>query len=281
MYKINFLIIYKNSNEAAFKLGQTIEKCFRKRNISCLLKEAGESLVIPDVGRIIVLGGDGTILGVARKLNGRKIPIFGINFGTVGYLCATEISDWENAVFKVITGKLEPKKFITLEWQHYRTHNNEPELLDKGLAINDIVISRGILARVVNLRLSVYENCEKELLRGDGIICYSPLGSTAYNLSAGGPVLDSGLEVMGITPICPFLNRIPPMIVNHDNKIEIIFCSKSGVMTIDGQYGRKLKNNDKICIAPLPDSLYLYLEDNIFYKRLASARHDNKATVKL
>lgn len=277
----NFLIVYKNDNEAAFELARNIEKWLQKKNMESVLKEAGESLVIPDIGRIIVLGGDGTILGVARKLNGRKIPVLGINFGTVGFLCTTEISDWENAIYKVITDTLVPRKFMTLEWQHFRINDNGLKLLAKGLAINDIVISRGILARVVNLQLVINKDCEKELLRGDGIICYSPLGSTAYNLSAGGPVLDSGLEVFGITPICPFLSQIPPMVLNQNKKIEIIFCSKSGAMTIDGQYGRKLKYNDKICIAPLPDSLYLYLDDNIFYKRLSVNHKNNKFPVKL
>ena len=145
---------------------------------------------------LISLGGDGTLLGVGRKSAPYGTPILGINLGTLGFLTAEEKNHAEYAIDKVLAGDYKMEKRMMLQ----ATIATDMERIEGILALNDICITRGLLYKI--LEFNIYVNEEYvDTLRADGVIICTPTGSTAYNLSAGGPVLKADAQIIAITPI--------------------------------------------------------------------------------
>lgn len=191
---------------------------------------------------LIVLGGDGTMLGGARLMEPREIPILGVNMGGLGFLTEINFQDVPRALDKVFAGEYHLDKRLMLNVQHRR----KEQTLQTYSALNDIVISKGHLARLITTKVSI-NHAFMTNLRGDGLIVSTPTGSTAYSLSAGGPILDPELGVFVINPICPHTLSHRPFLASSQASITVELTSQTAAMaTIDGQVGAEMLTEDVI-----------------------------------
>ncbi len=196
-----------------------------------------------DVEMIIVLGGDGTLLSVARQVWNKNIPILGVNLGGLGFLTEITLDELYPVLERVVQ-------------DDFTTH--EREVLNAGvirrgkriaefIVLNDAVINKGALARIIDLETTI--NGEYlSTFRSDGLIISTPTGSTAYNLSAGGPIVYPSLHTIIITPICPHTLTIRPIIIPDDVKIRALLKSRDEevTLTLDGQQGFTLEFEDVV-----------------------------------
>ncbi|NLC12263.1 MAG: NAD(+)/NADH kinase [Firmicutes bacterium] len=198
---------------------------------------------IKDVDVILVVGGDGTILRVARETAESAVPILGINLGQKGFLAELEVEHLEESLLKLIEGNYIVKKRMMVKGT---VHRNGKDVCS-FLALNDITVSKGPFSRIV--RLDTYINDDYlESYPGDGIIIASPTGSTGYSLSAGGPIVNPSLEVIIITPICPHLLHHRSVIVDKSDTVSIhVSTDRAEIfLTVDGQEGFKLMDKDVV-----------------------------------
>lgn len=201
------------------------------------------------VEMVVVLGGDGTMLRAARLMAERDIPLVGINLGGLGFI--TEISKEEiyDTLEKILKGDCRKEKRMMLQAQVMRGSKKTADFT----ALNDIVINNGTLARLIDLQ-TIVNGKHVNQFKADGIIAATPTGSTAYSLSAGGPILHPSLRGIIITPICPHMLTNRPIVLSDDVKIEIVLRSKSeGVyLTYDGQEGFSMEKDDVVVVSKSP-----------------------------
>jgi NAD+ kinase len=203
---------------------------------------------------LVVLGGDGTILQVLHALKERSRPIFGINLGTLGFLTCMGAAAWPQAVEAIVRGTYKLSERTLLRAEIVRggatiaTHS----------ALNDAVIGRGEQSQLIRLDVSV-DGATLSEYTADGLIVATPTGSTAYSLSAGGPVLTPDSGVFVVTPICPHVLTMRPVLVSDASCIEIAPAPARGAafLTLDGQASRRLDPGDRIRLTRAPDSLSL------------------------
>ena len=264
-------IIYKYKHETAKKTAYKIKEWLESRGIQVFLKEmpqddsvGEESPLLPtDIERLIVLGGDGTLLGAARKMGIYGIPILGVNLGGLGFLTETSHSELPEMLRLMVENKLDIQERTMLK----TTVKREEREIFSFSVLNDAVINKRTLARIIDLE--VYINKEfLTIFRADGLIISTPTGSTAYNLSAGGPIVHPTVGAFIITPICPFTLSNRPIIVPDSSVIEVKIREKndsSVVLTLDGQVGFDLKYNDKIMLSKSPYVIRLLKPSNRSY----------------
>jgi NAD+ kinase len=188
-----------------------------------------------------VLGGDGTLLGVARKLAGSRIPILGINLGYLGFLSEAEPEDLSASVDRILAGEYCVEKRLMLEAEVIR----QDEVVKKGISLNDIGIAKGSFSRMITCKVKMDETYIGTY-SGDGVIISTPTGSTAYSLSCGGPIVWPGLECILLTPICPHTLASRPMVLPANSTLEIEVAANHNEIgvTIDGQEGFTLESGD-------------------------------------
>lgn len=181
---------------------------------------------------IIVLGGDGTILSVARGINGKlDVPILGINIGNLGFLSSVEFSEIDKAFKKLKDGNYTSEKRMLLTCDF-----SKEKLINESLALNDIVIARGSLSRMI--RFDIYIDGKRYYnYKGDGLIIATPTGSTAYSFSAGGPFVYPTVDAITLTPICAHTTGIQPIVLNSNSNIEVRIKSNNDEINVifDGQ----------------------------------------------
>lgn len=257
-------IIYKRMRPEAAKLAAEIKKWFEKRNITVFCEEnidnSGVSCLynkinIPkSVENIIVLGGDGTFLSVARFIENRSIPIIGINLGGLGFLTEIGAESCFIELQKILSGDFEIEERMRLRVSVTRDGR---EILSHRV-LNDAVINKSALARIVDLRTSI-DGCFLTHYRGDGLIIASPTGSTAYNISAGGPIVFPTAQAIIITPICPFtLTNRPIILPSHVTiRVELAEPASDVTLTCDGQVGCLISPTDQIQITAAATPLRL------------------------
>jgi len=215
-------------------------------------EQLGQKEDTPDL--ILVLGGDGTILNVVGKLQKREVPLLGFNFGHVGFLTELDPDHWKQDLEKVLQGEFSISERLVLNYKLIR----DGEVHQKGSFINDLVVGRGSLARLVDLSLWTGEEPITEL-RADGLIVATPLGSTAYSVAAGGPLISPELDVLELCPVCPFLKDMRPVVLPSSSVITIRVETpyQGGFLTLDGQTGMELKSGDWIVIEKSSKQLQL------------------------
>jgi NAD+ kinase len=191
---------------------------------------------------IIVLGGDGTLLNVARQASCNGVPLFGINMGHLGFLTETEVGDMYSSLERLVAGEYSIEKRMMLE----AYIENDDELTKNFIALNDIVVAKGNFSRLISCSIFINNNYV-DYYSGDGIIVSSPTGSTAYSLSAGGPIVAPDVEVLLVTPVCPHTLHSRSILVSNKDlvKIELGKSNKTDIiLTVDGQNGVKIKPGD-------------------------------------
>jgi NAD+ kinase len=211
---------------------------------------AGESLeaVIRSVDLILVFGGDGTMLRVARQVAGLPVPILGINVGNLGFLTSISPEKLATSLRRILTGQYSFDHRALLEASIQRGPENLVQI-----ALNDFVLSRGASSRLIEVEVSV--NGEPlTRYRCDGFIASSPTGSTAYSLAAGGSIVSPDAEVLTLTPICPHTLSIRPVVVSLDSTVRVQLLSPRGTATLaaDGQQQTELSPGDTVTIRRSP-----------------------------
>ena len=211
---------------------------------------------------VIVLGGDGTMLSAARLVETRCTPILGVNMGGLGFLTEVTVENLYDSLEKVFTQQFFLDNRLRL--QARISHHDSRE--DQGTALNDIVISKGTIGRMIKTHIQVDKQFVT-LLRGDGVIVSSPTGSTAYSMSSGGPILDPSLQALLLTPISPHTLTHRPLLVPSDVSLEIALTNGVEVRAIfDGQIGFVMNQGDSILISASPQQTRLIrFPDRTYY----------------
>jgi len=226
--------------------------------------------IMSEIDFAIILGGDGTIIHSARQLGQYSIPILGINLGSLGFLAEMEESEWQDHLKCVLEGRYEVENRMMLEVKIY----DQGELVDQGIGLNDVVISRTTLSRMVGFSLYVNNEFVNDYF-ADGVILSTPTGSTAYNLSAGGPVLAPHSEMMVMTPICPHSLGSRSIVLSSKDQVKIAFehnrqsWSESLMVTIDGQEGIQINKETQVIISKAEiQTQLIQLKGHNFYRVL-------------
>lgn len=203
---------------------------------------------------LLVLGGDGTMLTAARLAAPRRIPILPINMGSLGFLTSFTLDELYPALEETLAGNSSMSRRVMLQAELVRGDT----VIESESALNDVVIHKGALARMVQLELSINSDfvCR---YRADGLIVSSPTGSTAYSLSAGGPIVHPAVEAFIITPICPHMLTDRPVMVRDYCCVEIKMNgdAESVYLTLDGQRGVPLQPTDIVRVTRAQEPLQL------------------------
>lgn len=193
---------------------------------------------------IVVLGGDGTMLSAARQIEPFGIPILGVNMGGLGFLTETTVDQLYASLEKVFSRQFHLDTRIRLKG----TIARNTEQIARASALNDVVVSKGTVGRMIKTRIWIDKKFVTNL-RGDGVILASPTGSTAYAMSAGGPILDPALEAWIVVPINPHTLTHRPLLVPSSASLEIHLVSSEGAsLSFDGQVGFEMNAGDTITI---------------------------------
>jgi len=203
---------------------------------------------------VIVLGGDGTLLAAARAIAGREIPLFAVNLGGLGFLTTISTSELFPELERTLRGesRIARRRMLSCEIQR------GGEVVSRYVALNDVVITKAHIARMIDLAAYVDAHLVCRY-KADGLIVATPTGSTAYSLSAGGPIIFPSVGAVCITPICPHTLTNRPVIVPDSSVIRVInsAADKDAYLTIDGQVGEPLLRDDCIVCRASPHSLSL------------------------
>ena len=192
---------------------------------------------------LVARGGDGTMIATARLVGGRGTPVLGVNLGTLGYLTEFAAEDVIPALEAVIRGDYEADRRMMLDWRVVR----DGDQVGAGSALNDIVVNKSALARIIDIDCAVGPHYVTTY-RADGLIISTPTGSTAYNLSAGGPIIAPSVEAIAIAPICPHTLTNRPLVLPHYAEIELRINTREQevMLTSDGQTGMPLMSDDRV-----------------------------------
>ena len=247
-------LVLRPGQQKAASLSNEVTKWFAARGIQAWQakqKACGEiswmGHIAPDL--VLVLGGDGTMLGALRAVIGTNIPVLGINLGQVGFLAGVAEKTWQEDLRTALSDGLDLQKCLVLDWQVER----KGEVIEKGQAVNDVVLRYGKIAKLISLQMHI-DREDVGTLRADGLVVATPTGSSGYAFSAGGPLVYPDVDAFILAPICPFLNRMPPLIVGpkHAVWLDVDLDSTGIFLTSDGQEGFPLEPGDRISITKSP-----------------------------
>lgn len=246
------IICKRGKKEPADILAEILPYLEKKGHTVILDEDSGRELGLkgypraemPDlIDAVIVLGGDGTMLSVARLVSNKDIPIMGINLGSLGFITEVNRDEVREAIDRMLGGECSFEERLMLSVAIYR----DGEKTGDYSVLNDIVVNKGALARIIDLEMFV-DHKYVTTYRADGLIVATPTGSTAYSLSAGGPIVFPTLGVVLITPICPHMLANRPIVIGKSSLIEIVLLSESEdvYLTLDGQVGVSLRKGDRV-----------------------------------
>lgn len=211
----------------------------------CPVDQLENEKIAAGVDLILVLGGDGTMIATARMIGDQEVPVLGVNYGGLGYLAEFRIEELYTALESILSGnyRLDRRVMLAVELKRGDASQHFSRVL------NDVVINKSALARIIEIEAYLNRQFVNSF-RADGLIVSTPTGSTAYNLSAGGPVIFPSMNAVVITPICPFTLSNRPIVVPDDAEIELLLKTDNEevALTLDGQVGFPLKVEDRVAI---------------------------------
>lgn len=252
-------IITKKDDSRSGSYATIVSDWLQQRRIAVSMNR-----ITPDLDMLIVLGGDGTLLHIAEEAARHQIPVLGINLGNLGFLTELTENETFKALERILGGKLTVENRLMLKARL----KSKGQLTDSHYALNDVVINKNALDRL--LRLST--KADEEYIttyKADGLIFSSPTGSTAYNLSAGGPLVYPGLATITVTPICPFMLSSRPIILPANKRINTRFDavnhSDQAQIIIDGHPSWEMKDGDELEIETAEQCLQLIVSSSRNY----------------
>lgn len=239
------LVVWLAERDIKLVGGPQIERERIEHQTGCPIDELKDEEIARDVDLILVLGGDGTMIATARMVGDQEIPVLGVNYGGLGYLAEFRIEELYTALESILAGNYRLERRVMLEVE-LRRGEAPPQL---SRVLNDVVINKSALARIIEIEAYLNHQFVNSF-RADGLIVSTPTGSTAYNLSAGGPVIFPSMNAVVITPICPFTLSNRPIVVPDDAEIELLLKTdkEEVALTLDGQVGFPLKVEDRVAI---------------------------------
>ncbi|HET7437582.1 MAG TPA: NAD(+)/NADH kinase [Thermoanaerobaculia bacterium] len=251
-------IAAKITAPAALSYAAQVAAGLRARGVAVIFdedtaREIGDTAISyakPELGQqvevLITFGGDGTLLSVARHAP-EHVPIVGVNMGTLGFLTEIRVEEFPDVLERVLANNFIVEPRVTFNV----TVKRAEEAASKAYRVlNDCAINKSALARIIEMRVSV-AGVFVSTFRGDGLIVATPTGSTAYNLSAGGPIIYPTMGAVVITPICPHMLTNRPIVLPDELDIEIGFSTPDQqdiYLTLDGQEGFEITDGDRICV---------------------------------
>jgi NAD+ kinase len=246
-------IIAKGNKPEAVEVVKELVGWLTDHKVECFVEpEMAQSVSSPSLDKekmplavdmVVVLGGDGTLLAAARTLQKKRVPLLGVNLGGLGFLTEITLAELYPMLEQILRGDYKTDERMLLEVRVWR----KEKVIDEFTVLNDVVINKGALARIIELETSV-DHAYLTTFRADGLIIATPTGSTGYSLSAGGPIVYPSLQSIIITPICPHNLTNRPIIVPKEAAITVTLCSGDAevLLTLDGQVGFKMKFEDKM-----------------------------------
>lgn len=254
-------IVLNSKKHEAFEICGWLLERLAKQGIQVIMpKEYAVAIKRPDlavndeqfrstIDTAISLGGDGTLLGLAHFLGGAEKPILGINLGRLGFLTDVELDVLSDGIERLLAGQYKIENRAMLEAVVVRNG----EEIGRYVALNEVVIAKGAIARLIRLRTCVDDQFVT-MYPADGIIVATATGSTGYSLSAGGPLIHPTLPVLVITPICPHALNVRPLVIGDHQQVKIIVQAGHSeiLVTTDGQSGLCLLPNDTIIVRRAP-----------------------------
>lgn len=246
-------LVVKEGNLAGEAACEQVSQWLRARDVPfSLSRHPAQDIattLLPGADLVLVFAGDGTMVSVARQCIDLGIPVAGVNFGRVGFLAELSEDSWQEALDAVLAGGLIVDERLSLKFSHFR----DGELMHSGEVVNDVVVTRGKVARLISLQLSV--NGDPFLtLRSDGLIFSTPTGSSGYAGSAGGPLMLPTMHAYVVAAICPYLGSFPPLVLEP----ETVFSVRVGegaadvYLTLDGQEAYALEEGDELRVSGVP-----------------------------
>ncbi len=246
-------IISKPKKAEIGELVMPLLEWLRKRELEVFIdKETASTLPTPEkcitrnemasaVDLLVVLGGDGTLLATARVLAGKPVPILAVNLGGLGFLTNVTREELFPTLETVLTGNFKTERRVQIEADIVRAD----EAMATFLALNDVVLNKGAIARILDFEVCV-DGKLVSTYKSDGLIVSTPTGSTAYSLAAGGPVVAPSVQAFIITPICAHTLTDRPLVISDSAKIEVVVKSQreSSYVTVDGQVGIAARSED-------------------------------------
>jgi NAD+ kinase len=264
-------IVAKSRLSAATPHLLEVEAWLGARNIAALIETATAALMPPSptrevadkqalvsrAGLVLVLGGDGTLLSMANCIAqaGRCVPILGVNFGSLGFLTEVTLPELYPALEAALAGRAHVEERLMLR-ATVHSPSAEPQT---GVAVNDVVINKAAPSRLINLSVFVGDEFVTNV-RADGLIIATPTGSTAYNLSAGGPVVEPSVDAMVLTPIAPHTLSNRPVVIPASATVRVkpVIGDRDGAfVTFDGQAGFELRAGDEITVCRAAEPMRL------------------------
>ena len=251
------LVVKRNQPQAA-SLAQKLAQHIRSHNVVALAEsDIASSIGAEPIGReelgekadfVVVLGGDGTLLSVARLTAARGIPVLGVNQGALGFLTQVTVEESQKAIDQVLKGEYEVDRRITLDVVVERS-THDLRRLERFVAVNDAVLNRGPLGRMLQLEV-IANGLPFCTYKADGLIVSTPTGSTAYALSAGGPIIYPTLNAIVLAPICPHTLSNRPVVLPDSFEIDIrvTVSDHDATLTVDGQESSMVGGEDSIRI---------------------------------
>jgi len=214
---------------------------------------------------LIALGGDGTLLGVARAAHPYNVPILAVNLGSLGFLAAISIEELYPTLENILAGKFEIENRMLLNACVWRNGDK----VENHNVLNDIVINKSVVARVINLQVFVNDQYMTSY-RADGLIIATPTGSTAYSLSAGGPIIHPSMHTLVLSPICPLMLTNRSILIPDQSVIQVKLSGKydNVRITLDGQEGYDMKAEDILEIKKTKTTLQLIRGPNKNYYQI-------------
>ncbi len=255
----NIGIAAKTTSRAALEYASSVAADLRRRGLNvcfddvtaeALGGDSATSAARSSLGTrsdlLITFGGDGTLLSVARHAPDH-VPILGVNMGTLGFLTEVRLEEFPAVLERVLAGDYVVEPRVTFD----ATVQGPKRAANQYRVLNDVTINKSALARIIEMRVTVAGQFVSTF-RGDGLVVSTPTGSTAYNLSAGGPIVYPTMGAVIITPICPHMLTNRPLVLPDELDIEIGIVSPSEgqeiYVTLDGQEGTPITENDKVCV---------------------------------
>jgi NAD+ kinase len=225
--------------------GPEIERERIEQQTGCAVEQVEPENIAACADLILVLGGDGTMIATARLMGDAEVPVLGVNYGGLGYLAEFRIEEVYEALESILAGNYRLDKRVMLAVELMRGD----QTVTRNRVLNDVVINKSALARIIEIEAYLNQQFVNSF-RADGLIVSTPTGSTAYNLSAGGPVIFPSMNAVVITPICPFTLSNRPIVVPDDAVIELRLKTdqEDVALTLDGQVGFPLKVEDRVVI---------------------------------
>jgi NAD+ kinase len=211
---------------------------------------------------VVVLGGDGTLIHAARLLGGRPTPLLGVNLGSLGFMTEVPVEELFATLDEVLAGRFKMDSRMKLTCRLMR----EGRVVVEDEILNDVVINKGALARIADHEVSV-DGVPIATYKADGVILATPTGSTAYSLSAGGPIVHPSVDCTVLTPICSHALTHRPIVVPADRTIRIALRSETAdtFLTLDGQTGHSLQCEDMIEVVRSPNRVNLVRNTRVGY----------------